>query len=122
MEGPVVSQGANGIAPTSPLPTIEPTLLIEYLVELLQITLGSSRKELESPGSFLAKSRYSESVSRCSRFAAESQVALYIAKDAISNEINGDAEGSGMFTSLLLLCSSIVQNCSCDDISDDARK
>lgn len=88
MEGPVASPGANSIPSSNPFPAIDPALLVEYLRELLSVTLGASREDLEGPGSLLSKSRYSDTVQRCTRFATESQLVLYIQKD-ILDEADG---------------------------------
>jgi len=85
--------GTNGIA-TGAFPTIEPTLVVEYLASVLEITLGATRPDLENAGSLLSKSRYSDTVQRCTRFATESQSALYVQKDVISKDEDGIADGS----------------------------
>ena len=93
-------QGANGHPPSSPGPAIiNPESVLQYLVDLLEIILGASREDLESKGSILSESRKSDTVQRCTRFASESQVALYVQKDAVSPDVpNGRANGhtSGM--------------------------
>ncbi|KAI9761019.1 MAG: hypothetical protein M4579_001282 [Chaenotheca gracillima] len=81
MDGPVVSPGANGVPASNPFPTMNPQMVVDHLTELLHITLGASRKDLEGPGSLLSKSRHADTVQRCTRFASESQVALYVLKD-----------------------------------------
>ena len=87
----VVSPGANGVVPSlNPFTPIDPDLVIRHLTDLLQITLGASRTDLEGPGSLLSKSRYADTLQRCARFASESQVALYVQKDVIAaHEPNG---------------------------------
>lgn len=77
------SPTANGIA-SNPFTTIDPTLVVEHLAAVLEITLGATRKELENVGSLLSKSRHSDTVQRCTRFATESQLALYVQKDLVS--------------------------------------
>ena len=94
-------QGANGHRPSSPGPAIiNPDLIVRYLVELLEITLGASTDDLERKGSILSESKKSDTVQRCTRFASESQVALYVQKDVISPDVpNGKPNGhvsSGM--------------------------
>ncbi|KIN00492.1 hypothetical protein OIDMADRAFT_125387 [Oidiodendron maius Zn] len=74
------SPAVNGLAMTA-FPTIDPNLVVEYLASVLQSTLGASRRELENVGSLLSKSRYSDTVQRCTRFATESQAVLYVQKD-----------------------------------------
>ena len=98
MEGPLVSPGANGTStPTattsSPFPAINPTMVVEYLVATLQVTLGASKKDLEAHGSLFSKARYSDTLQRCTRFAAESQSVLYILKDALPDEV-GDTDAT----------------------------
>ena len=78
-------QGANGHPLSSPASgTIDPDLVVRYLVDLLEIILGASIEDLESEGSILSESKKSDTVQRCTRFASESQVALYVQKDVIS--------------------------------------
>lgn len=79
-------QGANGHPPSSPGPAIiNPNLVLRYLVDLLEITLGASTEDLEGKGSILSESKKSDTVQRCTRFASESQVvALYVQKDLIT--------------------------------------
>jgi dynein heavy chain 1 len=90
------SPSTNGLA-TGAFPTIDPNVVVEYLASVLEITLGAKRKELESAGSLLSKARYSETVQRCTRFATESQVALYVQKDiAAGDGLNGDVDTSGI--------------------------
>jgi len=79
------SPATNGLATTA-FPTIDPNLVIEYLASVLQSTLGASRRELENVGSLLSKSRYADTVQRCTRFATESQAALYVQKDLVGGE------------------------------------
>ena len=86
-------QGANGHSPSSPGPVINPDLVLQYLVDLLEVILGASTEDLESKGSILSESKKSDTVQRCTRFASESQVALYIQKDATSKMPNGGSNG-----------------------------
>ena len=87
------SLATNGLATTA-LPMIDPNLVVEYLASVLQSTLGASRRELENVGSLLSKSRYSDTVQRCSRFATESQAALYVQKDLAGDGLDGTGETS----------------------------
>lgn len=94
-------QGANGHPSSSPGPvTINPNLVVRYLVDLLEIILGATTEDLESKGSILSEFKKSDTVQRCTRFASESQVALYVQKDVISPDVpNSRANGhvsSGM--------------------------
>ncbi|KAI9679439.1 MAG: hypothetical protein M1817_005461 [Caeruleum heppii] len=98
MEGPLVSPGANGLpssasaasSSTAVFPTINPTLVVDYLRELLVIALGASTHDLEASRSLLSKARFSDTVQRCTRFASEAQVVLYVQKDRSAVEsVNG---------------------------------
>lgn len=100
-------QGANGHPPSSPgAAIIDPNLVVQYLVDLLEITLGASTDDLEKRGSILSESKKSDTVQRCTRFASESQVALYVQKDVVSPDVpNGRPNGhvlSGMSHNSLL--------------------
>lgn len=80
----MVSPGANGHTPSSvSSTTIDPNLVVRHLVDLLEITLGASAEDLESPGSLLSGSKRHDTVQRCTRFASEPQNALYVLKDVI---------------------------------------
>ncbi|MCJ1268673.1 hypothetical protein MMC22_008561 [Lobaria immixta] len=80
----VVSPGANGHSSSSVLSTaIDPGLVVQHLVDLLEITLGASTEDLESHGSLLSESKRHDTVQRCTRFASEPQVALYVLKDMV---------------------------------------
>ena len=86
-----LSPSTNG-APTSHFTTVDPTLVVEHLAKLIEANLGATRRELENIGSLLSKSRYSDTLSRCTRFATETQVALYVQKDVVSYERDGKSE------------------------------
>jgi dynein heavy chain 1, cytosolic len=87
----------NGLATTA-FPTIDPNLVVEYLASVLQSTLGASRQDLENVGSLLSKSRYTDTVQRCTRFATESQAALYVQKDHVGDEgLDVSGATSGMY-------------------------
>ena len=86
-------QGANG-APLPPsFPAVDPTLVVQHLTEVLQITLGALKEDLERAGSLLSKPKYSETVQRCTRFATESQTALYVQKDVVETEERNGTNG-----------------------------
>ena len=98
-------QGANGRSPPSPLQTvIDPDLIVRHLVDLLEITLGASTEDLEGKGSLLSEAKRPDTIQRCTRFASESQVALYVQKCVGSTELpNGVANGHAP-TGMLLQC------------------
>ncbi|KAI8958673.1 cytoplasmic dynein heavy chain [Daldinia sp. FL1419] len=76
LQGP----GTNGLSP-SPFVMIDPASVVDYLASVVTIALGATRSDLERSGNFLSKSNYDDTVQRCSRFATDAQVALYIQKD-----------------------------------------
>ena len=95
----VVSPGANGHNPSSILSTaIDPSIVVRHLVDLLEITLGASTEDLESHGSLLSASKRHDTVQRCTRFASEPQVALYVLKDMVLADHSTDPQsGSGSY-------------------------
>lgn len=77
--------------------SVDPGAVVQYLTEVLQVTLGALKTELESAGSLLSSGRYNDTVQRCMRFATETQVALYVQKDLVASEESNAAEdGQGM--------------------------
>lgn len=86
----------NGVSTPETAAMVDSGAVIQYLTEVLQVTLGAQKSELESAGSLLSESRYNETVQRCTRFASESQVALYVQKDIVAaEEANGETENQG---------------------------
>lgn len=116
MEGLVTtpaSPSTNGLA-TGAFPTIDPNVVVEYLTSVLEITLGAKRKDLECVGSLFSKARYSETVQRCTRFATESQVALYVQKDIATDDgLNGIVDSSG-------IC--FISCRTCPDLTDPQKR
>lgn len=92
----------NGLtAATAPVAVADPNAVVRYLTDVLQVTLGASKRDLESTGSLLSKAKYSETVQKCTRFASESQVALYVQQDIFSaEEPNGTESDEGMLSIL----------------------
>lgn len=89
-------EAPNGVPATETTTMVDSGAVVQYLTEVLQVTLGALKSELESAGSLLSAARYNETVQRCTRFASESQVALYVQKDiAATEETNGETEDSG---------------------------
>ncbi|KAA8652525.1 dynein heavy chain [Aspergillus tanneri] len=96
----IASDGvSNGVAAPTQTPMVDSNAVIHYLVEVLQVTLGALKTELESAGSLLSEAKYSDTVQRCTRFASESQVALYVQKDLVGSEAtNGTDDGEASST------------------------
>lgn len=88
-------QGANGqIPPPIPVTVMDPEFLLRHIVSLLKVTLEASTEDLETRGSILSDARRNDTVQRCSRFASESQVVLYLQKDIVPSKIrNGLPNG-----------------------------
>ncbi|KAJ6043663.1 uncharacterized protein N7446_001860 [Penicillium canescens] len=87
----------NGVSTPESAAMVDSGAVIQYLTEVLQVTLGAQKSELESAGSLLSESRYNETVQRCTRFASESQVALYVQKDIVAaEEANGETENQAV--------------------------
>ncbi|EAW13048.1 dynein heavy chain [Aspergillus clavatus NRRL 1] len=83
----VASAGvSNGVATPVQASFVDSGAVIQYLVDVLQATLGALKTELESTGSLLSEAKYNETVQRCTRFASESQTALYVQKDLVAAE------------------------------------
>lgn len=93
---PTPAAATNGASSSvSAFPTIEPERVVEHLAAVCQVALGATQEELEQPGNLLHKSRYSETVSRCTRFANDTQNVLYIQKDmAHSTVVEGGSDPS----------------------------
>lgn len=100
----LAAAGTNGMA-TPPFPSIEPERVVEHLAAVCEIALGATREELEQPGSLLHSSRHAETVSRCTRFATDSQNVLYIQKDiANSSAVDGASDTAGTQQKQVLGC------------------
>ena len=100
----VLSGGLNGHGPGGPAAhaahAANGESMLQHLSDLLEVTLGASPSDLESRGSLLSPASRTDTIQRCTRFASESQVALYVQKDLVGLEmINGDHPGSGTVTS-----------------------
>ena len=79
-------QGVNGVGNGSPMEPVfqaaDPQAIIRYLSSVLEVTLGVTEAELQSPGSLLSEGLLQDTLSRCMRFALERQVALYVLRQA----------------------------------------
>lgn len=88
----------NGVSSPSQASLVDSGAVVQYLTEVLQVTLGALKTELESAGCLLSETKYSDTVQRCTRFATEPQVALYVQKDLVaSEESNATDDGQGMW-------------------------
>ncbi|OKL56213.1 Dynein heavy chain, cytoplasmic [Talaromyces atroroseus] len=82
----------NGLAATAQVSAADPNVVVQYLTDVLQVTLGATKRDLEAIGSLLSQAKYSETVQKCTRFASESQVALYVQQDIFSAETPNGTE------------------------------
>ncbi|KAH8681293.1 dynein heavy chain, N-terminal region 1-domain-containing protein [Xylariales sp. PMI_506] len=70
-------------SPTSSFAAINPEKVVEHLAAVVTIALGANRHDLEADGNLLSPRNYADTVQRCTRFATESQVVLYIQKEGV---------------------------------------
>lgn len=98
MESLIASPGSASPKPNgTDAFAMDPSIIIEYLSSVLEITLGATRKELENSGSLLSPESRIHTLQRCSRFASENQSALYVTKDiAAAGGIDGIVDESSM--------------------------
>jgi dynein heavy chain 1 len=99
---PATSPGANGVA-TTPFAAVDPVRVVDHLSVVLGAALGATRTELEAPGSLLSETRYNDTLQRCTRFAVDAQVALYIQKDLVPTDAleDGDVDDSTIAAGML---------------------
>ena len=91
----VTSPGPNGQVPsTNVLGSIDTSSVVNYLVDVLGVTLGASSEDLERPGSLLSRSKKDDTIQRCTRFASDSQVVIYVQKDSVVTEHTNGVNGS----------------------------
>ena len=93
----VVSPGLNGHVPSpDPDGDFHSDTLVQHLADLVEVTLGASTDDLQRPGSLLSSSERSDTFRRCTRFASESLVAIYVQKNlADVQQVNGDGDCTG---------------------------
>lgn len=95
MEGPLVQGPPNGIQNSNPAPpSIDPQVIVDHLVKVLNVTLGASEEDLRVAGSLLSPSKLQDTLQRCTRFTLETQVALYAQKDILDTSRIGGLESS----------------------------
>jgi len=100
MAGAVVLNGGTPNPPSSTAPTLDPRVVLEYLNQLLIVTLGASREDLEA--SLRSSLRLSDTLQRCTRFASEPQEALYVQQELLDQTDGSDEpHGNTLMSSLL---------------------
>lgn len=89
----VTSPGAsNGLPPSKPATStsIDPQIIVDHLVKVLNVTLGATEEDLRAPNSLLSEPLLADTLLRCTRFAVESQVALYIQRSVeVQEQVDG---------------------------------
>lgn len=93
---------ANGVSTSSPFTAIDPALVVEHLAAVVTVALGAARSDLEQEGNLLSPSQYADTVQRCTRFANDSQVVLYIQKEILTTSdivADGDSVDHAVATS-----------------------
>lgn len=85
MDGAVAAplNGAVGAlaSNTTNLTTYNVGTLVDYVKEVLSVTLGADRDELTQFGSLFSEEYYDETAAKLTRYAQESMVAIYVVKD-----------------------------------------
>lgn len=102
MDGPVQATGANGsLKPpsTASTSTLDPMTIVDHLRNVLIVNLGATERDLEAPKSLLSEANLPDTIQRCTRFASESQVALYISQNYVESKPLDGQNGNGMFGS-----------------------
>lgn len=78
---------------------VDSTVTVNHLTSVLELTLGATREELERPGSLLSPDLKLHTIQRCTRFASENQVALYVTKDISSvGALDGGLDDSSLWS------------------------
>lgn len=89
MEAAVPTPGGAGQPVVSLIPPYNPHILLEYLVEVLKVTLGARDREIQSNGSLLSATKKGETLEKCRRFASSSetsQCVIYVIKEVLETE------------------------------------
>ncbi|KAF2682234.1 cytoplasmic dynein-like protein 1 heavy chain 1 [Lentithecium fluviatile CBS 122367] len=86
MEGPLAPGAANGSirTPSPTPPAIDPQVIVDHIERVLEATLGASHADLRAPGSLLSPAKLQDTLQRCTRFALETQPAIYVSKERVA--------------------------------------
>jgi dynein heavy chain 1 len=98
MEGPLAPGAANGSirTPSPTPPAIDPQIIVDHIERVLEATLGASNTDLRAPGSLLSPAKLQDTLQRCTRFALETQPAIYVVKErAAEARIDGPDAPNG---------------------------
>ena len=85
----LTTNAPNGDSTHPSTEPVNPLSVLEHIANLIETTLGAARRELEAVGSLLSKASHADSLSKCARFADDSQVSLFARKDRREELING---------------------------------
>ena len=97
-QDPTKVNGFNGEPPKDVASTPSPHTIVEYLKNLLHITLNATQDDLQADESLLSDAHINDTVERCARFLQGQRTALYVQKHAhlfygSAADLNGDAPG-----------------------------
>ncbi|KAF8253571.1 hypothetical protein K440DRAFT_576363 [Wilcoxina mikolae CBS 423.85] len=73
-------------SPNTVISSLNVSVLANFIREVLFVTLGATKSELEGPGSLFHPDRRTETFQKLFRFATEPLVALYASKDTFQND------------------------------------
>ncbi|QIW99025.1 hypothetical protein AMS68_004543 [Peltaster fructicola] len=98
MNGAAIEGGANGSVDgitNGTSTSVDAKDVIRYLVSVLEITLGATEAQLKSQGSLLDDPQIEETIARCTRFALETQTAIYVTRERILGDAGGETLHNG---------------------------
>ncbi|PNS18432.1 Dynein heavy chain, cytoplasmic [Sphaceloma murrayae] len=94
---PIETNGeTNGSSEETGPSLLDTHKILDYLTSILAATLGASKQELEQDGCLLSPALLDDTIERCSRFALESKIAIYIQKEARPQENGNLKNGNGV--------------------------
>lgn len=86
----------SALAPNNTiLPPFNADKLIEYVKEVLVVTLGAEKDELSRTGSLFSDELIDETTAKLSRYAQETIVAIYVVKDLKQRKQEVLEDGTG---------------------------
>ncbi|KAI1007775.1 Dynein heavy chain, cytoplasmic [Podosphaera aphanis] len=96
----------------------DPKAILEYIVKILEVTLGAERQDLENEGSLLSIDSLQHTLQLCARFAYENHSAIYIMKQLIGpNVLDGGIQISSTDKTLCRHTLLIIADLSIDFIN-----
>ena len=88
----------NGFTtPSQDSAVLDSDSLVEYLINLLNVTLGASIAALQADESLFSNSKRDETIERCNRYLTSTAIAIYAQKHSrfpfASDQVNGTNRG-----------------------------